>query len=503
MINAAVLGALDIAKNKHTSLQHQLASALRVAMIEGRIPPQSRLPSSRSLARELGVSRNTVVSAFEQLISEGYLIAQQGSGTKVADFNNAALAYPAKPPARMKDHGEALTPSFSAVGSPAILADHPIRRKPRTAPAFTTGLADMNRFPLGPWSRILGRTMRNADHSLLDDPDPGGHPALRQQIANHLSQTRGVNCNPEQIVVTNGAQAALDMIMRLVIQPGDHVLIEEPSYPGAWSAAKIQGARLVPVKLDQEGIDLSQISTTPCPVKLMFVTPSYQYPLGITMSLTRRIDLLDFANRNDCWILEDDYDSDLRYRGRPLAALQGLDQSERVIYTGTFSKSMFAGLRIGYVVAPYSLLNPICALMRSTGQQPSAILQCALATFMQEGLYGSHIRAMQKHYFKKQQSLIAALQLHTGNTLSVDTSDAGMQLVAWLKRQEHAASIKKYVQKQNPDIKWVSDFHLGECKREGLLLGYAGLQESSIDSHCRLLAAMLSDFHSNKKCLES
>ncbi len=467
---------LPLKRDADHSLQSQLADNLRRLLLGGELPPGTRLPASRTFARQLGVSRNTVTAVFEQLAAEGYLQSRQGSGTRVAALpDHPPLAVPAVE-----------TPSKDVPGG----GRGPRRSKKFSAPAFATGFPDVGAFPLGDWARVAGRVFRRAGPELLAYQGAAGQPDLRRELVDHLARTRGIRCGPEQVLITNGAQAGLDLVMRLMLPPGSHGLVEDPCWQGIRAAASLNGIRLTPVPVDDQGFDIGAAERL-LPARMLFVTPSCQYPLGITMSLERRLALLDLARQRDCWILEDDYDSDLRYRGRPLAALQSLDATGRVIYTGTFSKAMFASLRIGYLVVPEKLVGRFTSALRITGQQPSPMLQLALAEFFREGYFGRHLRRMRKQYGKKQEALAGALQRHAGDLLEVEAGDAGMQLVAWLRRSVEAGRLRRMLSGDGFDIRLLSDLYDGVCPREGLFLGYAAMPLESIDGQCRALAASL------------
>ena len=472
-VSSVALGKLTLNRRSTVPLQIQLSNALRNSILNGELAAMSRLPSSRTLAKDLSLGRNTVTAVYDQLLAEGYLFSKTGSGTYVAD---------------VQDTRPMLLSSKTNIEkkvSPKKRASTKI-----TSSAFVTGLPDLSAFPTTEWARTIGRIARRDDSDLMMYSDSAGQNLLRQQLVQHLSSTRGIRCHEDQIVITNGAQSALDLTMRLLLEPGSRMLIENPSWQGIRSVAKLNEVKTIPVTVDSEGLDVKS-ATQKLPAKMIFVTPSYQYPLGITMSIERRLSLLDFANKHDCWILEDDYDSDLRYRGRPLAALKSLDTDERVIYTGTFSKSMFSGIRIGYLVLPDILVDRFVRTIHGTGQQPSALIQRALAEFMSSGAFHRHLRKINKLYRQKQMILVEGLQQHCAKWLETDLTDAGMQLVALFRIPLNPASVKGEAQSAGLSVRPLSELYQGPCPRDGLFLGYAGIQSEKIDSYCLTLSEAL------------
>ncbi|HSG91683.1 MAG TPA: PLP-dependent aminotransferase family protein, partial [Pseudomonadales bacterium] len=353
--NAPLL-SLRLDADSAEPLHRQLCDGLRDAVLAGNLPPGRRLPSSRALAKELGCARNTVLNAYEQLQSEGYLESRRGSGSFVSPVLPETLLVPvqvlpgnaertAAGPLRLSRRGAGL----AATRAPA-----------RTAgPAFMLGMPDLAAFPFDRWGRLLGSLWRRPEPAVLGSRDPAGLPALRSAIARHLNAVRGLRCSAEEVLVTSGSQQGLDLVARLLLDPGDRALIEDPGYTGLRGPLASAGLELVPVPVDADGMRVEDGLERAADARLAVVAPSHQYPLGTTLSLGRRLRLLDWARSGDGWILEDDYDSEYRYAGRPLTALRGLDAerapgTERVLYLGSFSKVMFPGLRLGYLVVPRS-----------------------------------------------------------------------------------------------------------------------------------------------------
>ncbi len=432
---SAPLLALALEPEGGQPLHRQLYGQLREAVLRGRLAPGLRLPSSRALARELGCSRNTVLAAFEQLLSEGYLEGRAGSGTYVSPVLPEQLLAAAPAPARA-----AASPAASPVPVPGLsrrgarLAEG---RPPARGPLrpFLVGVPDTAFFPFDVWSRLLARCWRHPPAANLRHGAPGGHAGLRRLIADYLRRVRALDCAPEQVLITAGAQQGLDLMLRLLLDPGDRVWLEEPGYAGFDGPLRAAGAEAVPVPLDAEGLSVAAGRARAADARVVAVTPSHQYPLGVTMSLARRLELLAWAREAGAWILEDDYDSEFRYAGRPLAALQGLDGPgfdgrSQVIYLGTFSKILFPALRLGYVVVPPQLVEPLARAR--IDDHPSLVTQPALAAFIEEGHFAAHVRRMRALYAERQQALLHHAGRRLAGALDLAPDPAGLHLVARL-----------------------------------------------------------------------
>ena len=414
------------------SLYHQIHEGLRSAILDGRLASGVRLPSTRAAAAELGVARNTMVAVFEQLAAEGFVRSRVGDGTRVVDIEPELLFRPArrtvKPPgsARERGAGSASPSALSARGQALAGVGRGAPGPPQGA--FQPGLPDLQAFPHRTWARILARHARTPERERLGYGDAAGDPRLRTAVAAYVSATRGVGCSSERIVVVAGAQAGLDLCARLLLDPGDPAWIEEPGYAGARAALLGAGARLQPVPVDAGGLDVTA-GEARCPgARLAYVTPSCQFPLGATLSLERRLMLLDWAERTGAFVIEDDYDNEYRYRGRPIAAVQGIDANGRVAYVGTFSKTMFPALRVGYVIAPEGLETAFAHAVRNTGQTVPQPVQGALAEFIEAGHYGRHVRRMRTLYARRQAHLFALVREHLRDVLELVPSEAGMQV---------------------------------------------------------------------------
>ena len=474
-------------------LYKQLYERLRGAILTGQIERGARLPSTRTLASELGVARMTTALAYEQLVLEGYLESRVGQGTVVARslpvmlFNAQTGKMPSSPANAPKT---SLIPLASRV-QPLKEVAYPLRRAGRSGGIFSGGEPALDLFPYEIWARLIARRARQSLREFAHYQPPAGYEPLREAIAAHIGITRGVRCSPEQIILTAGSQGAFDLAARTLLNSGDAVWLENPGYFGARGALLAAEARLFPVPVDEQGL-VVEIGRKRCPeARLVSTTPSHQSPTGVTMSLPRRLALLDWASQAGAWILEDDYDSEYRFSGRPLEALQGLDQTGRVLYIGTFSKVLLPALRLGYLVAPTELIEPLLTMRRFLDMHLPVLEQMALCDFLNEGHYARHLRRMLQHYRKRRELLQRELHLHLGSLLKVRAPEAGMQLVGWLppgKDDQRAAELAAQVGIQ---VLPISRFSLEPLSRGGLVFGYAGTDEEAIPRGVKQLAAVL------------
>ena len=475
-------------------LHRQIYDGLRSAILDGRLEPGTRLPSTRVAAQELGVARNTVIAVFEQLAAEGFLRSRVGDGTRVADIEPELLSQPARhvpksPRVRRGSvSGDTVSP-LSARGR-AIVGVGRGARGPAEG-AFQPGLPDIAAFPHRTWARILARHARTPECTRLGYGDAAGDPRLRKAIAAYVSATRGVRCSPERVVVVTGAQAALDLCVRLLLDPGDSAWIEEPGYAGARAALLGAGARIEPVPVDTEGLDVAA-GEARCPgARLAYITPSCQFPLGATLSLERRLRLLDWAERAGAFVIEDDYDSEYRYRGRPIAAVQGIDAKGRVAYVGTFSKTMFPALRVGYVIAPEGLAAAFAHAVRNTGQTVPQPVQGALAEFIDAGHYGRHVRRMRALYARRRARLFALVREHLSGVLELVPCEAGMQVAGWLDNDLDDRAVAAAGARAGLALAPLSGYWMGPSARAGLHLGYAGVSENALGQAVPTLARVI------------
>ena len=487
-IEATVTVALD--RGSRVPLHRQLYEGLREEVLAGRLRAGTRLPSTRALALDLGVSRNTVMGAFLQLLAEGYLEGRVGSGTYVADslpddLLRAETREGRRPERTRSGRGLSRRGEVLASTRASTARD---RGAPR---AFRPGVPALDEFPLRVWGRLAGRVWRSPPRGLLGYGDPAGYGPLREEISAYLGAARAVRCTPEQVIVVSGSQQALDLAARVLLDPGDAAWVEDPGYAGARGALVAAGARLVPVPVDEEGLRVEEGVERAADARLAYVSPSHQYPLGATMSLSRRLELLAWASRSGSWVLEDDYDSEYRYTGRPLEALQGLDAEGRVIYLGTFSKVLSPALRLGYLVVPPDLVDPFTAARELADRHSPSVEQAVLARFISEGHFARHVRRTRVLYAERQAALLEAARRHLPGLLDVRPAEAGMHLVGWLPEGADDREAMRRAAARGVEATALSLYGIEPPPRGGLLLGYAAVGEAEIRTGVRRLAASL------------
>ena len=406
-----------------------LYDEIRLAIVEGRLPPGTRLPSTRSIAQQYRVARGTVVAAFDHLIAEGYIEGSVGSGSFVRDMT--ALSSTQSAAARTRQRATVVPPSLSARGRQ--LASHPFPfRMPANSHTFRLDNAALEAFPLKTWSRITARCLRTAVPGLLTHGRALGFPPLRAAIAAYVGLTRGVQCTADEVVITSGTQASLDLIARLVLDAGDRVWVEDPCYSAIASLLRGSGAEVIGVPVDEAGMDCEAGRRRARVAKLACVTPGCHFPLGVTLSLQRRLALLEWAREVGAWIFEDDYDSQLGFTGRPLAALRSLDRTGCAIYSNSFSKMLFPSLRIGFLVVPPALLGPVEAARSVLQRFPPVLDQAVLAEFIAAGHMEQHMRRMRDLYTERHDALVRLAQRELGDVLRLSPVTAGLQTVGWL-----------------------------------------------------------------------
>ena len=470
---------VHLQRGGESPLQQQLFDFLREQILHGRLKPGARLPSTRALAAALRVSRNTVIASYERLVAEGYLEGVRGAGTRVcAHLPQRRAAASAR---RLTD-GTAEGVAEAPVQIPGLLQRMAgIRRAvvPASRSAFQPGLPAIDAFPRLQWTRLLARASRAFDIDTMGYGEPGGHWPLREAVAGYLGASRGVSCDASQLMIVNGAQAALCLAARLLLEPGDPVWIEDPGYLGARAALLGAGARLHPVPVDEEGMDVAAGTRACARPKLVYVTPSFQFPLGVTMSLERRLRLLAHAASVGAWVLEDDYDSEYRYSGHPLSAMQGLDEAGRVIYVGTFAKTLFPGLRVGYLVLPPALAPLIAALGRSVGHDASVPVQAALARFLVDGHFSAHVRRMRSLYAARRDAFVDQAGRVLGEWMRIELPAAGMQVAALLHRDGDDHALSRAAAAAGVVAPALSAYCLNAGVR-GLHLGYSGVPEAAV-----------------------
>jgi GntR family transcriptional regulator/MocR family aminotransferase len=481
-------------------LYQQIYQALRRAILTGQLAPGARLPSTRALAHELRVSRNAVLLAYELLLAEGYAAGRPGSGTYVASTLPEALLTPLATtrPAVPIPHG--FRPRLSTFGQRVVhtsshLAPGTMPHAPAVRYDFRYGLPSVEEFPADLWRRLLARRARRTSVRSLHYGPPEGYGPLRVALADYLRRARAVVCTAEQIVVVNGSQQALDLAARVLIDPQDRVMLEEPHYLGARLAFLGAGAALYTVPVDAEGLDTSQLPDPALGVRLAYVTPSHQFPSGAIMSLTRRFALLAWAERADAYVLEDDYDSEYRYEGRPLEAVQGLDRSGRVIYVGTFSKVLSPALRLGYLVLPQALVQPFIAAKWLTDRHTPTLEQEVLTDFITEGHFERHLRRTRTRNAARRAVLLDALSSNLGTRVEITGANAGMHLLLWFNDLSPRGldTIIAAAAHAGVGVYAVAPCYTQPPQRAGLLLGYTGMSETDIRAGIQRLARVVKE----------
>jgi len=461
----AALLALSLDRDSPQPLHAQLTEALRALILTGRAHPGTRLPASRQLAQDLTVSRQTALTALDQLIAEGYLETRIGAGTFVA-----------------RDLPHLAPPTTLAPAGPEPQGSRPLR-------PFHPGQPDMALFPHAAWARHLDRAWRHPDPGLLALPDPLGWPPLRAAITAHLSAWRGIACGSGQVVITSGAAETFELLARAAFRPGETVLTEEPGYAPMLAALERAGLHAQPMPVDGDGAILPDDSAA----RGAIVTPSRHHPLGVTLPLSRRLALLDWARRKAAWVIEDDYDSEFRYSGAPLPALASLEAG-RTIYVGSFSKLLSPTLRLGYVVVPPALLNAVRAPLAETGPRASLVPQPALAQFMDSGEFATHLRRMRRIYGQRQAALRAALERHLPGRLIASPDPSGMHLVCRIGPDLGGFADTEIAARAGAagvTLRPLSTYWTDGTGPQGLILGYAGFDAEALEAATLRLARAL------------
>ncbi|MEO7354836.1 MAG: PLP-dependent aminotransferase family protein [Gemmatimonadales bacterium] len=461
-----------------------LADALRSEILCGSLGPGARLPSTRELSAQYQLSRGTVVNVFEQLRSEGYLVGSVGSGTRVSailpddllrPFRDEPSAPPA-PPARVFAKFSTRVSLFNAVST------RPMR-------AFRACQPALDLFPIDLWTQVASRRLRRATVADLLGTEPFGYLPLREAIADYLRTSRGVQCTAEQVAVVSGMQEALDLVTRLVLDPGDRVAVEEPTYNGAIRVFEAVGAKVVSIPTDDEGITVGGARWRN--VKLAYVTPAHQYPLGMGMSLCRRLELLEWARLHGAMLFEDDYDAEYRYRGHPVPALQGLDRHGVVFFSGTFSKVLFPALRLGYLVVPEDLIDRVTMAKSVVTRHAPLLDQATVADFISEGHFGRHLRRMREVYAERLGTLLESGRQELAGLLDISDIEAGLQTVGYIVGAQTGLEVEQGALKHDVEVTSLSRFARGALPREGIQLGFAAVDVPEIRRGVTGLARVL------------
>jgi GntR family transcriptional regulator/MocR family aminotransferase len=475
---------------------HWLRNALRAEILSGRLTPGSRLPASRDFSRQYHLSRGTILVAIDELRAEGYLEGRRGSGTYVSKIlpehllqSQVAPGAEADPVAGKKRHLSSFATRvhpFSHYVSPDSLA-------------FRTNLPALDLFPTDLWAQVTARRVRAASTRLLLGCEPQGYLPLREVVAQYARSSRGVNCVADQVVIVSGILEGLDLTARLLLNPGDKVLVEDPGYQGAYAAFRSAGARLVSAPIDSEGAAPRQSDLRDC--RLLYVTPGHQYPMGTAMSLPRRLQLLAWANKYETTIFEDDYDSEFRFSGRPVPALQGLDRGGRVIFAGSFNKVMFPSLRLAYLILPQNLVSVFARTKAMTTRHHPLLDQAALCDFIEQGHFGRHLRRMRKTYEERLSVLLDCARTHLSEYLEISNIEAGLQTIGLLRNNQFhtAEDVTQRAAAEHIDVVPLSRYCHAASVPEGLQIGFAAVHEDQIKAGVLKLARIFQSMHESAK----
>jgi GntR family transcriptional regulator / MocR family aminotransferase len=480
---------LEIDRQSSTPLKRQVADGLRRAILRGRLTPGSRLAGARELAAALGLSRSTVDAALMQLRAEGYLRGRERSGTYITQGLPDQLLSVGSAPTAPLAPGLARPPKLSARGVRMASPVSEVRRSLSRAVPFALGVPALDAFPWKVWAQLTTRFWRRLPREALLYGDAAGYRPLRQAIAQHVHRARGIDCSAEQVFIVEGSQQGLDLATRLVVDPGDEVWVEDPGYAGARAAIESAGANIVAVPVDDDGLNVTVGRARAPTARAAYVTPSHQYPLGVTLTAARRLALLELAREADAWIIEDDYDSEYRYSSAPLPSLQALDVDGRVVYIGTFSKTLFPALRLGYVIAPSHLVDAFRAARGVSGRHAAGAPQAVLAEFLEAGHYERHIRRMRALYQERRAALLEYGRSRI-EQLEFRPHDGGMHVLARLTSSLADDRIARAAQRAGVELSAVSRHSL-QNPQQGLLLGFAGFPVPHIVTACDQLAGVL------------
>jgi GntR family transcriptional regulator/MocR family aminotransferase len=465
---------LELDPDSSVPLYRQIYDQIRIMILDGRIQPGSKLPPSRTIATFHHIARVTVTTAYEQLQAEGFVTSRIGAGTYVADLPQLA---------QIQDGPETkYSASFSTWGQRVIdvgASEARVIPRDRRFIDFGFGRSFPHIFPYDIWRRLLARYLSTDDTMLSHYGSVAGFYPLRQAVAGYLRRQRGVSCSADHIIIVSGMQQALDLLSRLLLNSGDEVLVETPGYPGAFELFNSFGVQLRAISVDADGFPVHRIPSG-CRSRLVFVTPSNQFPRGGTMPLERRLELLNWARGANAVILEDDYDGELRYSGHPISALQGLDVDQRVIYLGTFSKVLFPTLRLGYVVLPPSLSDPFHKAMKLVDRGAPTLTQAAVADFINEGHFERHLHRLRTEYGRRRRTLVQAIEEHLGNVVTFSKVEAGLHMMLYLPEIIDEGVLIKEAADLGVVVYPGQPYHLERSQQPSILLGFSGLNSKEI-----------------------
>ena len=462
----------------------QIYARLREAILSGSLRGGEKLPSTRDLSEQLGISRTVVLAAYDQLLAEGFAKGRGGSGTYITSGVGTGTAPSAvkSVPLRVSRFGRTAAAEWSRMN---FALQTPRSGLPYD---FAYGRSDLETFPFAMWRRLLLRCARRARVAELDYGLAAGSTVLREAICTHVRRSRAVVCDASQIVIVNGSQQALDLIARVLMEPGDRIAFEDPSYQGTWEVLRAAGVQMLPIALDRDGLDPARI---PEDARIVFVTPSHQFPTGVILPLARRLALLKWAKRRNAIVVEDDYDGEFRYEGQPLESLQGLDREGRVIYIGTFSRTVFSALRIGYLIAPKRLVQAFTAAKWLCDRHTATLEQATLAEFISSGMYERYLRRVRRRNWSRREALMGAIRAHLGNRVEVTVDGSGAHVVLWPKQRISEKLLISKAAAHGVRVYGIAAYCLTKPRRTGIMLGYSRMGEAQIREGIRRLGEVL------------
>ncbi|MDN5680193.1 MAG: PLP-dependent aminotransferase family protein [Ewingella sp.] len=464
-------------------LHQRIQRALRALILDGALDPGVKLPATRTLAKSLSVSRDTVENAYVQLHRDGFILRREGSGSYVSDYIGNKLRGAVRSRIKLQDNKH--HPSSSLVGlsqrGRKIFESGGVTDQ-QAVKAFATGLPETRSFPTDIWERLQHQAMKDHRSHILLHGDPQGAEPLRKAIATYLNLERGAKVSPNQILVLSSTRQALFLCAQLLVDAGKAILMENPGYFGAKKAFEAAETQILPIDVDAQGIRVDLLRADRSGANCVYVTPSHQYPTGATLSLERRLDLTQWAIENNGWIIEDDYDSEFHYDGLPTACVQGLDKYHRTIYLGTFSKTLYPGLRMGYMALPDELVSAFSHARSIMDGHTPQILQLTLARFMEDGHYNSHIRAMRKLYAGRRNVILNAINRHLDGIVTPLRPQGGLQIPCFLNSGWEEQETLRLAAKAGIALPGLSRLYAGEEKRQGWLMGYSSLADHEIEA---------------------
>ncbi len=486
-------GFLRLDGRRKSPLFRQLYDQIRAAILDGRLKANSRIPSSRDLMEQLGVSRTTVVSAIDRLIAEGYLHTSQGRGTFVSREIPDEQVLPQPVSSEAVSHKNKLSNHLSAYGQTIVDTDRSNWHTGESKP-FCPGEPALDEFPIAVWSKIVRRVWKSLDPSRLSYGEPAGYAPLRTQVAEYLSIRRGVNCDPSQVMIVSGTQQAVDIVARISIDPNDQVLFENPGYVSARDAFVKRGAKITPIPVDESGAMIEEAISKHRKARLAYVTPSHQYPLGVTLPIDRRLALLNWAHENEALILEDDYDSEYRYAQQPLPCMQGLDHGARTIYVGSFSKVVFPALGLGYAIVPKPMVTAFENALKLVSRPGSQVDQIVLSEFIRQGHFVRHLRRMRKTHALRRATFVSEIEQHLSEKLTVIGCPAGLHCTTILKTKQRDTDLVAALDQQGIIARPLSGYYLPETpvkkRRNGLVFGFASATPAVIRKKVRQMVEL-------------